>query len=302
MSEQPGRESDLLDAAIAAMRQVPTPDRPPDERVLEGLAQAKAGPPNSISRTLYARIQHMHPAVRYAMVAAIVSAALLIGFGTRSETLLLADVVDAVTKHKTVRFEQKTEFAAPNRNGAPPNGRSKQNGPPRAMTRTFTSYGTLDRMHARVENSNGGIMTLDRAKGIFLNLDPKEKTARVSKFRGTRSTPGILDILEAPEKDKRTTTSVEQLDGADVIVYRLTAEDMKTTIWADDRTKLPVRVEMEQLKGPRQKVVMTRFVWDPPIADPAQFFSVEPPAGYTVETTNLFKNGPPRSKAGARND
>ena len=51
---------------------------------------------------------------------------------------------------------------------------------------------------------------------------------------------------------RQTITSQEQLDGLDVVVYRLTKDDVKTTIWADRYTMLPLRAEMEMLKGPHR--------------------------------------------------
>jgi len=267
----PSADADaLLDEALAAIRKMPAPDRPTDARVLEGPARAKVSRLSSIPRTLYTRIRHMHPVIRYGMVALVVLAVLLIGFGTRSEKLLLADVADAVAKHKTVRVETDIEPLAPEK-----------------RTRGRTIYLTLDYMHARIENPDGTLRILDQAKGIFLNLDPKEKAALIFKFPGKPSTIRFFEILDELEKDKRTTSSMEKLDGSDVVVYRLTKEEMNRTIWVDRKTKLPVRVEIEHLKGPRQKELMTQFGWDPPIANPAQFFSVEPPAGYTVSTKSL---------------
>jgi outer membrane lipoprotein-sorting protein len=65
---------------------------------------------------------------------------------------------------------------------------------------------------------------------------------------------------------------------------------MKSTIWADRKTKLPVRLEMEEVKGRMEKVLYTHFVWNPPIANPEKFFSVEPPVGYNVQSKNLFND------------
>jgi outer membrane lipoprotein-sorting protein len=296
----PSSDADaLLDEAVAAMRRMPAPERPPDAQVLEGLARTKTSRLSSISHTLYTRIRHMHPALRYTIVAAVVSALLLLGFGPRSETLLLGDVVEAVAKHKTVRFESKNEMPAERREG-PQSQQFNRN--QHARTISHTVYSTLDTMHSRHENPNGQLTILDKGKGVFLNVWPAEKRALISKLPGRQSANGLLEILDELEKDKRTTSSVEQLDGSDVVVYRLTKDKVKSTIWADGKTKLPVRVEMEMLQGPRQKTSMTQFVWDPPIADPAKFFSVEPPEGYTVNTNKAFKEAPPNQKRGPRFD
>jgi outer membrane lipoprotein-sorting protein len=285
MNEPSSHEDDLLDEALAAVRQMPTSERPPDSLVLASLHQAGRGNLSPAPNTLYQRVLRMHPFVRYGIVALVGSVLLLIGFGSRSGTLLLADVMKAVAKHQTVKFESTNESPAGLSGGsqaAPGSGRQR---PP--VTRT--NYATLDRMHVRTENPRGSVTILDLGKGVFLTLFPEEKRAVVAKFPGKRSSPGLLQMIERLENDKQTITSQEQLDGLDVAVYRLTKDDVKTTIWADRYTMLPLRAEMEMLKGPRQKTTMTGFVWDPPIPDPEKFFSVEPPAGYEVTTRDLSR-------------
>jgi hypothetical protein len=282
MNEPSSHEDHLLDEAAAAMRRMPTPDRPPDELVLEGLRHGERRSLRSLSNTLYQRVLRMNPLVRYGFVALVVSVLLLIGFGTRSETLLLADVMEAVSKHKSVRFESTNESVA----GAkgPQAAPFNANRPPIKNM----MYATLDRMHVRIENPRWGYTTLDRAKGVFLTVWPKEKRAVINKFPGKRSDTGFLEMIEELEKDKKTTSTHEQLEGREAVVYRLTKDRVKSTIWADRKTKLPLRAEMDMLRGPRQKTTMTGFAWDPPVADPEKFYSVEPPAGYSVETKNLF--------------
>lgn len=270
MNEPSSYEDDRLDEALAALRQMPTPDRPPDGLVLQSLRHGERLAPSSLPNTLFEKVLRMHPCVRYGIVALVGSVLLLIGFGRRSETLLLADVMEAVARHKTVKFES----------------------PGRRPPITRTTYGTLDQMHARTENSRGNFTIFDRAKGIFLTVFPKQKTAVINKFPGKKSDVGFLQTLEKLENDKQTTSTQERLDGLDVVVYRLTKEGVKSTIWVDRHTMLPVRVEDEFLRGPiaGEKTTMTGFVWDPPIPDPEKFFSVEPPAGYEVTTKNLFRS------------
>jgi outer membrane lipoprotein-sorting protein len=284
MNEPSSHEDHLLDEAAAAMRRMPAPERPPDELVLERLRQGDRRGLRSLSNTLYQRALRMHPLVRYGFVALVVSVLVLIGFGTRSETLLLADVMEAVSKHKSVRFESTNEPAAGPK--GPQAARFNAKRPPIKRT----TYSTLDRMHARIENSLGGFITIDRAKGVYLTVFPEEKRAVIQNFPGKQSTLGLLELIEELEKDKQTTSTEEQLEGHAAVAYRLTKDRVTSTIWADRNTKLPLRAEMEMLRGPRQKTTMSGFVWDPPVADPDKFYSVEPPAGYTVESKNLFKN------------
>jgi hypothetical protein len=290
VNDLPSPESDLLDEAVAAMRRMASPDRPPDQFVIDALRQSRTRRFATLPRELYHRTLRMNPIVRYAIVALVLSAIVLVGFGRRSGTLLLADVMAAVSKHKTVRFDSKNESDS---------GEAGQQRP----ARTSTDYATLDNMHVRIEASSGMVTILDRAKGVFLLLDPREKMARVRTFPGKMHDAGVLGRLEELEKDKTTTSAREQFKGSEVIAYRLTKEGVKSTILVDPKTELPVRVEMEHSRPSRrgqppehEKVTMSNFAWDPPIADPARFFSVEPPAGYKVETRNLFADPPSGEK------
>jgi outer membrane lipoprotein-sorting protein len=293
MNERPGSESVLLDVAVAAMRRMTTPDRPSDQLVLDCLRQSETGDHRSTPGAHYKGKRRMSALVRYGIVAAVLSALTLIGFRTHAEMPLLADVVEAVAKHKTVRFETRHE--TPHGKRLKTNLGALPGGPPRIWTQT--TVGTLDRMHARLEDSQGNLMILDRAKGVLLRLDPQQKTGLVSKFAGTQATPGLLELLEDLEKDKATTSTREQLDGLNVVVYRLTKEGMSSTIWVDPQSKLPVRAEMEEVARRHEKTTMTRFAWDPPIANPPKFFSVEPPQGYTISSKGLFRSPSTDKKA-----
>ncbi len=242
----------------------------------------------------------MHPIVRYSIVATVLAALVLTGWGRRTDTVLLADVVTAMSKHKTFRFEVKREKLPVE---APGNSRELSDetkrrlggGGPRWPV-TQISYGTLDTMHARIEDSRGTLTIVDQAKGILLRLDPQEKTAVASKFPPVKKRNGFFAILDELMKDKATIATNEQLDGVAVVVYRLTKDQVNSTLWVDRATELPVRLVMEHSGPLQQKTTMTNFVWDPPIADPAAFFSVDPPAGYQVQTRNLFKSDPPEKK------
>ena len=109
MNEPSSHEDDLLDEALAAVRRMPTPERPSDRLVLESLHQVERGRLSPAPNTLYQRVLRMHPFVRYGIVTLVGSVLLLIGFGTRSGTLLLADVMKAVAKHQDgqVRDEER---------------------------------------------------------------------------------------------------------------------------------------------------------------------------------------------------
>jgi hypothetical protein len=296
MNQSPQQEPSRLDDAVAAMRRLPVPQRPPDRAVLEAISASEKSGFGRIPQKLLQRIQRVHPLVRYSIVATVLAALALTGWGRRSDTLLLADVVTAMSKHKTLRFDVKREKLPVEAPGNPrePSDETKRRlgGGPRWPV-TSVSYGTLDTMHGRIENSRGDLTIVDHTKGIMLRLDPQTKTAVANKFPPAMKRSGFFDILDELMKDKATIATNEQLDGVPVVVYRLKKDNVNSTIWVDRATELPVRMVMEDTGRIQQKTTMSNFVWDPPIADPTAFFSVDPPAGYQVQTRNLFKTDPP---------
>jgi len=314
MSDHPARD-DRLAEAVACVRRMPVPDPPPAELVLGQLHRSETVTVRSIPRAVYESIRQMHPVFHYGLVAAIL-ALVLIGLGTHSKAIQLADVAETIARHKTVRFEQ--EVGTP-QEVETPFGREHR------LSRATTVFGTLDRVHARMERPGRQVQILDRAKGTILHLDPQRKSAQLVKFPGGNDQVGFLAIIEQLEKDRATTSARERLDGLEVVVYRLTKDRVRSTIWVDLKTKLPVRMEMEMVgqektaeKAPgrpnrkpsgkgetenarvkaekivaiRQKTTLMHFVWDPPIESPDRFFSVEPPPGYEVKTRDLFTRQP----------
>jgi hypothetical protein len=300
MNQAPQHEPSRLDDAVAAMRRLPVPQRPPDRSVLEAISASEKSGFGRIPQKLLQRIKRVHPIVRYSIVATVLAAVALTGLGRRTDTLLLADVVTAMSKHKTFRFESKHEKLPVE---VPGNPRELSDETKRQLggggrPNTQISYGTLDTMHARIEDSRGDLTIIDQAKGIMLRLDPREKTGVARKFPPVMKRSGFFEILDELMKDKATIATNEQLDGVPVVVYRLKKDKdhVNSTIWVDRATELPVRMVMENVGRNPQRVTMSNFVWDPPIADPVAFFSVDPPAGYHVETRNLFKTDPPEKK------
>src|ERR1700678_2205297 len=295
MNQSPQHEPSRLDEAIASMRRTSVPQRPPDRSVLDAISASENSAFGRIPQKLLQRIQRVHPIVRYSIVATVLAALALTGWGRRTDTVLLADVVTAMSKHKTLRFEVKREKLPVEAPGNPrelTDETKRRPGGGGGRPITDISYGTLDTMHARIEHSGGDLTIVDQAKGILLRLDPREKTAVASKFPPVMKRNGFFDILDELMKDKATIATNEQLDGVAVVVYRLTKDQVNSTIWVDRATELPVRLVMEHSGPLQQKTTMSNFVWDPPIADPAAFFSIDPPAGYKVQTRNLFKTDP----------
>jgi hypothetical protein len=95
----------------------------------------------------------------------------------------------------------------------------------------------------------------------------------------------------------------KQIDGKDVLgfIIKIGEPDVITgrplpdlTVWADARTRLPVRIEGKETdgKGRTTEVIIDQFVFDQSL-DP-KLFSLDPPAHYMLETqgTDSFPNSP----------
>ncbi len=284
MNEPSSHEDDLLDEALAAVRRMPTPERPPDSLVLESLHQAERGNLSPAPNTLYQRVLRMHPFVRYGIVTLVGSLLLLIGFGKRSGTLLLADVMKAVAKHQTVKFETKNESMAGLSSGSQVGPGSARQRPPM----TWTNYGTLDRMHVHSEDSHGGVTTLDLGKGVFLTLFPGKKGPWFPSFPANDRRPDCwksLNDSKMTNRRSRARNSSTESTSSSIASRRITSNQRSGPI----ATRCsPCAWKGRCSRGAPRKTTMTGFVWDPPIPDPEKFFSVEPPAGYEVTTRNLL--------------
>jgi outer membrane lipoprotein-sorting protein len=85
--------------------------------------------------------------------------------------------------------------------------------------------------------------------------------------------------------DKAERLGKKEIDGREAVGFRVNANGMDMTLWADPETAWPIRIEivMKTLDGAR--LVMNNFRYDVDL-DPS-LFSLEPPAGYSTQTMNM---------------
>ena len=85
--------------------------------------------------------------------------------------------------------------------------------------------------------------------------------------------------------DKAERLGKKEIDGRQGVGFRINANGMDMTLWADPETAWPIRIEivMEMLDGAR--LVMNNFRYDVDL-DPS-LFSLEPPAGYSTQAMNM---------------
>jgi outer membrane lipoprotein-sorting protein len=85
--------------------------------------------------------------------------------------------------------------------------------------------------------------------------------------------------------DKAESLGKKEIDGRQAVGFRIHANEMDMTLWADPETAWPIRIEivMDMLDGAR--LVMNNFRYDVDL-DPS-LFSLEPPAGYSTQAMNM---------------
>jgi hypothetical protein len=154
------------------------------------------------------------------------------------------------------------------------------------------------------------VMTEEQAKGenqapavrmILASKDPgphlhraKLLTISGTKFKNPpyidmAKDRSFVDTLRRLQSRKETVATNEKIDGRSVTRYRLEDGDRTSNVWADSKTKLPIRVEYQVVGEDAGrsfasiKWVYTDFEWDPEMKDVDAIFSTKPPRDYTFE-------------------
>jgi hypothetical protein len=142
----------------------------------------------------------------------------------------------------------------------------------------------------RVTMSSGVVMINDFSQGKGIVLDPKEKLAVVLSAVGRKEGAAPMRFLE--EMKSLRAASYENLgnkeiDGKSTKGFRSRKEGSDWTIWFDEQTELPVRVE-HSYGGMNE--VMSNFVFNEPVDE--ALFSLTPPEGYKIRTETLDASVP----------
>jgi outer membrane lipoprotein-sorting protein len=146
---------------------------------------------------------------------------------------------------------------------------------------------------ARTDQADGGYTVVDGLKHRSLLVDVKKRQATL--LEGVNLPPVNLyeHIRNLPADASARALPGKKLDGKEVLGFVVKVQDQDLTVWADAKTRLPVRIEAED-KNDKEKtsIVIDEFVFDKELD--ASRFSFEPPAGYKVETrgTATFPDAP----------
>ena len=124
-----------------------------------------------------------------------------------------------------------------------------------------------------------------------MSLDPATKKAMVVSFANmSKDQIAKQDVCPVPFDPARCSGQTgrqsqplgeKEIDGRRVVGFRIKTEGAERVCGAIPKTGLPVRIEVTMAMYPGVKTTMSDFVFNVPMDE--SLFSVDPPAGYTIE-------------------
>jgi outer membrane lipoprotein-sorting protein len=269
MPDRHGDDGDLLARSVAALRGLEVPEGPTDAAIARALGAVHAASAGRRDRRIPRR-QIMFTLAKVAAAAAV-AAGLYVAGGPHAARagVEFAEVAARLRDAKAVAFRLSVTVAG--RDGT-------------VVSRVITDGAGLSRTE-QLEPA-GPITIFDARAGRGLSLDPAAKTAlaittQVPKSYGLDAAKhDFVGSLRTLVDKRGTPIGREEIDGRAAEKFRVQDGLVETLVWADPETKAPVRVEMTVPSASR--AVLTDFDLDPPID--ATTFSLEPPAGYRVES------------------
>ncbi|MFA5239947.1 MAG: hypothetical protein WC476_09630, partial [Phycisphaerae bacterium] len=135
------------------------------------------------------------------------------------------------------------------------------------------------------------ILIIDTDNAKMLTLDPKSKGAARMDIKGPlqEGTKSFIGLVRNIVTDLKTNNmAVQELGQKEIDGQKTTGFLIKNgpntelTIWADSRTALPIRIEMELGQS---SYVLKNIEFDVPVDE--SLVSMEPPAGYTLNDKQL---------------
>ncbi len=105
----------------------------------------------------------------------------------------------------------------------------------------------------------------------------------------------FLEKLQTLQNNPKTASAKDKLGGRDTIKYSLEEAEWRSVVWADPKTKLPVRIEHEVVgegAGKQASSITweyTNFEWDPKVENVEALFSTKPPEGYALQDYTVEK-------------
>ncbi|HWB10765.1 MAG TPA: hypothetical protein VG826_16160 [Pirellulales bacterium] len=280
--DNPDRDN-LLDRAIDAVLRAGTPGEPPPDRVAGLLAAVERAASEPDCLTFRERIKTM----RFRAQVAVAATALIVVLGLlprlipgAGDSVAFGDVAETLTKVRSATWKTQYEVKGPG-----------------DEIRKWSGVGMfLTPSHERMEITADGktnVTVIDGEKNKLLTLDPPTKTATVIDVRNApgegpfgRTFQGLQEMVAAAHRGEGGQVerlSGEEIDGRRTECFRIRRGAIEVKIWADPKTFLPVRVEETTAGDEKTRIVMTDFQVDKDLDK--SLFSLDVPAGYTVEQT-----------------
>jgi hypothetical protein len=149
----------------------------------------------------------------------------------------------------------------------------------------------LDNGLCRFEEGDGAYSIADFANSRQLYVDPQKRTAFLMQGMANMPPANLYEFVKnLPGHATARPLPGKNIDGRDVLGFAVKVNDQDAVVWADAKTRLPVRIEVEFKDKEGKKVAeetIDDFVFDKELD--AKLFSFDPPAGFTLTTTGLAK-------------
>lgn len=301
MTDRNDKPMDLLEQALAALRDAPVADGPSPRHVastVEALQTAMI-PPDVVR--LRERRRKMFRIARYSTAAAAVVLLVIGAAGLflmdRTASLAFAQVVENVKNAKCVAFVTKIPtIVEGSRMGT--------------LQQKWYVQGDVYRMELPSAQEDVQAppdappalmaMIADFKQKKALQIEFKRKTAKWIKgddkmwLKMAKSFANPIEQLRQLKGDDAERVGVEELNSRKTEVYRLKKTDIfmglrltggeTAKLWVDPKSGLPIRIAVERPADSQEKapvVVFEQFRWNEPLD--ADLFKLEVPKGFTIE-------------------
>jgi hypothetical protein len=141
----------------------------------------------------------------------------------------------------------------------------------------------------RFEEGDGTYSVFDFAKSRQLKVDPQKRTAFLMLGMANMPPANLYEFIKnLPGDATARPLPGKKIDGRDALGFAVKVNEQDVVVWADPRTRLPVRIEVEFKDKEGKKAgeeVFGDFVFDKELD--AKLFSFDPPVGYKVTTAGI---------------
>ncbi len=210
------------------------------------------------------------------VIAAVVGAALWLMPGNGGATVAWADVQEHFRNARTMTCKETAEVEGL---------RTKE------TTMMFMEPG-----HSRFILEDGMVWIIDNSKNKVLILDPAEKKGATVEGGTTRflSRFYMMENLRTIRADSEGEESLgtKEIEGQKVVGFLIRKHGRDTTVWANQKTGMPIRIEAEGTRdgGAKSKYALSNIEFDIELDE--SLFSTDLPKGYTeVDVASQFNTG-----------